>query len=269
MRARAVRSRAARVALLCLGLVGAIGTEAQAEEGGTSIAELTQERLNPLATAYNLQGTMSFGFARHQDVQPTFTLQPLIPLPLTEDWRLVTRTDLSIIDLPGPDGVTGLGDLTTSLFLTPTRTGKWVWGAGPIFQFPTATNEALGTGKWSAGPTGVLVYVDGPWLNGILVSHLWSFAGQSDREDVSLTTIELKFSYQFSNGWYVQTNPVMTYDWKAPAGEGWTIPVGFDVGKVFQVGSMGITLQLGAYYNAKKPPGTADWTLETSVTLTF
>lgn len=258
------------MALLCLVLVGAAATAGRCEDsGGASLADLTRQRLNPLAEDYNLQGTMSFGFARHQDVQPTFTFQPLLPLPLTEDWRLVTRTDLSIIDLPGPDGVTGLGDLTTSLFLTPAHTGTWVWGAGPIFQFPTATNEALGTGKWSAGPTGVVVYVDGPWLNGILVSHLWSFAGKSDREDVSFTQIELKFSYQFSNGWYVQTNPTMTYDWKAAAGEGWTIPVGFDVGKVFKVGSQGVSVQLGAYYNAKKPPGAADWTLNTSVTLTF
>jgi len=260
---------AGRIAAPCLVFIGALTGPVLGGDSGASIAELTQERLNPLAEAYNLQGSMSFGFARHQDVQPTFTFQPLIPLPLTADWRLVTRSFLSIVDLPGPHGVTGLSDLMTSLFLTPTHTGKWVWGAGPIFQFPTATDEALGTGKWSAGPTGVVVYVDGPWLNGILVSHLWSFAGKSDREDVSFTQIELKFSYQFSNGWYVQTNPTMTYDWKAAAGEGWTIPVGFDVGKVFEIGSQGVSVQLGAYYNAKRPPGAADWTLNTSVTLTF
>ena len=257
------------MALLCLAVVGPPATAARCEDGGVFLTDLTPQRLNPLAEDYNLQGSMSLGFARHQAVQPTFTFQPLIPLPLTADWRLVSRSFLSIIDLPGPDGLTGLSDLTTSLFLTPAHTGKWVWGAGPIFQFPTATDEALGTGKWSAGPTGALVYVDGPWINGILVSHLWSFAGKSDREDVSFTQIELKASYQFWNGWYVQTNPTMTYDWKAPAGEGWTIPVGFDVGKMFQIGSRGLSLQLGAYYNAKKPPGAADWTLNTSVTLTF
>jgi hypothetical protein len=65
----------------------------------------------------------------------------------------------------------------------------------------------------------------------MLVIHLWSFAGSSTREDVSLTQIQVQFSYQFSNGWYIDTNPTMTYDWKAPSNQG-------------------MSLQLGAYYNA-------------------
>jgi hypothetical protein len=257
--------------MCCLALVAVGAVCARGEDGGPSLGDLTQRRLNPLAEAVNLQGIVSFGFGfgpRH-DVQPSLTFQPLIPLPLTEDWRLVTRSFVSIVDLPDPDGVTGLGDLTVSLFLTPARTGKWVWGAGPILQLPSATDEALGTGKWAAGPTAALVYVEGPWLNGILVSHLWSFAGPGHRRDVSLTQIEAKVSYQFSNGWYVQTNPVTSCDRTVPGSQGWTVPVGLDIGKVFKVGSQGVSLQIGAYYNARKPPGAADWTLQTSLTLTY
>jgi len=256
-------------AACCLALAAACAAPASAEDTGRSVGDLAKQKLNPLAEAINLPATLSFGFGPRHDVQPSLTFQPLIPLRLSEDWRLVTRSSVPIIDIPGPDDVTGLGDINVSLFLTPARTGTWVWGAGPILQFPTATDEALGTGKWAAGPTAVLVYVDGPWLNGVLVSHLWSFAGSSTREDVSLTQIEVKFSYEFSSGWYIDTNPVMTYDWKAPSNQGWTIPVGLDVGKVFKIGNQGMSLQLGAYYNVKKPDGTADWFLQTQFTLIY
>jgi len=171
-----------------------------------------------------------------------------------------------VIDLPGPYGVTGLGDINVSVFASPARTGKWVWGVGPILQFPTATDERLGTGKWAAGPTAALVYVEDPWLGGILVSHLQSFAGPRDRDDVSLTQIEVKVSYQFQGGWYVQTDPVMSYDWKAPSDQGWTLPIGLEFGKVFKGG---LSLQIGAYYNAKKPSVAASWTLQTTVGFTY
>ncbi len=258
-------------AVCCLAVAAACAAPASAEDTGRSVEDLAQQKLNPFADAISLPATLSFGFGSgpRNDVQPSLTFQPLIPLPLSQNWRLVTRSNVPIINIPDPDGVTGFGDIDVSLFLTPARTGKWVWGAGPILQFPTATDEALGTGKWAAGPTAALVYVDGPWLNGTLVSHLWSFAGSSTREDVSLTQIEVKFSYQFSGGWYIDTDPVMTYDWKAPSDQGWTIPVGLDVGKVFKIGNQGMSLQLGAYYNAMKPAGTADWFLQTQFTLTY
>ena len=73
-----------------------------------------------------------------------------------------------------------------------------------------------------------LLYVDGPWVNGILVSHLWSVAGRSSRQDVS-------------------------------------VPIGVDVGRTFTIGSQGISLQIGAYDNVKKPTGAAEWVLDTQV----
>ncbi len=235
----------------------------RAEEAGGGPPTPVQEKLNPLADVIKLSAMLSFGFGFGPDrnTQPTLNLQPVIPLRLTEDWRVITRSSLSVIHLPDPEETTGLGDLEVSLFLTPARTGPWVWGLGPIFQFPTATDTTLGTGKWSAGPTGALLYVNGPWVNGILASQIWSFAGPSSREDVSLTQIEVLLSYTFGSNWYVQTNPTYSYDWKAPSGQGWIVPIGMDVGKVFPIGSQSLSLQVGAYYNVRKPDGAADWVL--------
>jgi len=251
---------------LCLLVLAAAGAPAAwAQDVGDAPGTLARMKLNPLASEPELPATLSFGFGvgPRRETEPALNFQPRLPLPLTEDWRIVTRSSVSLTHLPSPEDVTGLGDIDVSLFLTPARTGTWVWGVGPILQFPTATDPALGTEKWSAGPTAALLYVDGPWTNGVLVSHLWSFAGRRSRDDVSLTQIEAQLSYAFSNGWYVQSNPVFAHDAKAPRGEDWTVPIGVDVGREFRVGAQGASLQVGAYYNVKKPTGAAEWVLQT------
>ena len=264
---RHVGRQVVSVALLSVTFAMAFPLPMRAEEAGAVPPSPVQETLNPLADVIKLPATLSFGlgFGPDRDTQPTLTLQPVIPFGLTEDWRIVSRSSLSIIHLADPDETTGLGDLDVSLFLTPARTGPWVWGLGPIFEFPTATDTTLGTGKWSAGPAGTLVYVSGPWIDGILVSQLWSFAGADGRQSVSLTQIEALLSYAFANNWYVQTNPTFSCDWQASSGEKWVVPIGIDIGKVFPIGSQSVSLQLGGYYNVKKPDGAADWVLQVQI----
>lgn len=251
------------------GVMLALACAARGDEVTRTPQALAQQTLNPLAYSLSVPVALSIGFGPHGDTRPTLSIQPLIPLPLTENWRLVTRSNLGIVHLPALDEATGLGDLDVSAFLTPARAGHWVWGVGPIVQLPTATDPALGTGKWSAGPTAVLVHVAGPWVNGILVSHLWSFAGSRGRQDVSLTQMELQVAYTHASGWYVQTNPTISYDWRAPSQQAWTIPVGLDVGRTFAVGARGISVQLGAYYNVEKPSGSPGWVLQTQISWTY
>jgi hypothetical protein len=63
--------------------------------------------------------------------------------------------------------VFGLGDVQPSLFLSPAQPGKLIWGMGPVLQFPTATDDSLGQGKWGAGPTAVALVMHGPWVSGV------------------------------------------------------------------------------------------------------
>ena len=92
-------------------------------------------------------------------------------------------------------------------------------------------------GKWSAGPTGALVYSDrdSPWFAGILVTQLWSIAG-TPRAAVNQTSTEVDLSYNFESGWYIQTDPIITYDWSATPRQALALPVGIDVGKVTKIG---------------------------------
>jgi len=245
-------------------------SSARAEDTGGAAQSLVKQQLNPLANSVKLSATLSAEQGPDGDTQPNLNFEPIIPFGLTDDWRVVTRPSVSILRLPAAQGgTTGLGDTQLPFFLTPAKTGDWVWGAGPIIQIPTATGTALGTGKWSAGPTGALIYVGGPWVNGVIASQLWSVAGPESRAPVSLTQLEVQVNYTFADNYYVDTDPTFSYDWKAPAGQGWTVPIGFDAGKVFTIGKQGLSLQFGAYYNVKTPSGSADWILDVEMTWQF
>ena len=108
----------------------------------------------------------------------------MIPIHLTPDWNLITRTIVPIFNVPslapGVDHVFGMGDINPTVFLSPAGANKFIWGIGPTFTFPTASDRALGNGKWSAGPAAVGVLMTGPWVAGALVNNQWSFAGWGD-----------------------------------------------------------------------------------------
>jgi hypothetical protein len=87
----------------------------------------------------------------------------VIPISLTKDWNLITRTITPIINQPSPapgiPSAFGLGGINPSLFLSPANSGKLIWGTGPTLTLPTATTSIPGDGKWQAGPTFVLLTV--------------------------------------------------------------------------------------------------------------
>jgi hypothetical protein len=72
----------------------------------------------------------------------------------------------------------GTGPITFSAFLSPAEPKNgWLWGVGPVIQVPTASDPTLGSSVWGGGPTGVLVYMKGPWVAGGLANNVWSFGG--------------------------------------------------------------------------------------------
>jgi hypothetical protein len=235
------------------------------------LQELAKQKHNPFAD----QVTLPFEISSSLDVGPGngtaagLNIQPVIPISLSEDWKLITRTSLSVLDSPQPHRKLGFGDIELQTFLSPGLFDKWVWGFGPDLQLPTATDPELGTGKWSAGPAFGLIYVDGPWVNGILASHVWSFAGDSNRDAVSQSTIEPMVSYNFDNGWYLSFDSSMTADWNAPSGLRWTIPVGMDAGKTFSIGQQSLSLQFGTYYNIERAEGAARWLVRFQLSFVF
>jgi hypothetical protein len=236
-----------------------------------TVRELAQEALNPFAESIKVpvESVTGFRIGSHRHTGESVNIEPVVPFAAGPDWNVIAQPLLAMTSLPGPDATTGLDDMQLSVFLTPTRTGSWVWGLGPIVELPTASDRQLGTGKWSAGPTGAVVYSNGPWLNGILVSHLASFAGNRHRGDVNLTSFEPQVSYTFENGWSVQTSPTISYDWTADSSNAWTLPLGADVGTSFTMGPQAMSVQVGAYDLVKHPDGDPEAIVRVQVTFLF
>ncbi|MCK5710268.1 MAG: neuromedin U [Deltaproteobacteria bacterium] len=237
--------------------------------------DLAKQAQNPIANLISVpfQNNINFGLGPHDRTQNLLLIQPVIPIRLTDGLNLITRTIAPVLYQPDVEsnsgGEFGLGDINESLFFSPSKPSKIVWGVGPIVQFPTATHNVLGTGKWEAGPTAVALTMPGHWVIGALINNLWSFAGDNDRKKVSLLTFQYFINYNFSHGWYLTSSPVNTANWKADNNNRWTIPFGGGGGKIFHVGKQALNFQTQAFYNAERPAGAADWTLRIQLVFLF
>lgn len=241
-----------------------------------STEELARAAQNPIADLISVpfQNNTNFGIGPHDRTQNVLNIQPVIPFSVG-DWNVITRTIAPVISQPDvneSDGSTfGLGDINTTWFLSPAKPGKLLWGLGPILSFPTATDEALGSEKWGLGPSAVVLAMPGNWVVGGLVSSVWSVAGDSDRADVNKMTFQYFVNYNFSDGWYLTSAPIITADWEADSNDRWLVPFGGGVGKITRIGKQPINVSLHGYYNAIHPDDTpySDWTLRFQVQFLF
>ena len=243
--------------------------------GAEDKADLAQAAQNPVANMISLplQNNTNFGVGPGDDVQNVLNIQPVIPVKLSENWNLITRTIAPLIYQPelgpGSDSEFGLGDINATLFLSPAKAGKIIWGAGPAFSFPTASDKVLGSEKWSAGPSVVALKIQGPWVVGCLASNLWSFAGDDDRQDVNQFLFQYFINYNLPEGWYVSSAPIITANWEADSDNTWTVPFGGGVGKIFRIGKQPLNAQVQGFYNAITPNNGADWTLRLQLQFLF
>jgi len=146
---------------------------------------------NPVADMISVPFQSNFNFGQggegptREQTQYILNIQPVIPFSLNEDWNLITRTIVPIINQPslfsGMESAWGLGDINPSFFFSPAKPGEWIWGVGPTFTFPTATDETIGQKKYSAGPTAVVLTMRGKLVFGALANNQWSYAGWGDK----------------------------------------------------------------------------------------
>ncbi len=229
-------------------------------------------------------------------VANVFTLMPILPVPLTKDWILVNRPIMSFINLNRPDtsainqggfpdlfaeGGSAFGGLPSSIPTTRQTefgdfifwhalaprdlpdflNGKLIWGVGPSVIYPTATHTALGSQKWSAGPGILAMYMGQGVKVGGLVQHWNSFAGPSDRPDVSKSNIQPLLYFDLPNLWQIGTSPNILINWEAGGDNKYTLPIGGGVNKTLLLfGKLPTRFELTVYWSAVKPDGVGqDW----------
>jgi hypothetical protein len=239
-------------------------------------AELAKKLSNPVASLVSVPlqyNDDAYGGANDGASATRLVIQPVVPFSLNENWNLITRTLIPLVDQKGfpvaAMNESGLGDITTSLFLSPKAptAGGWIWGAGPVLLLPTASKDVLGTEKWGIGPTGVALRQDGPWTVGILAGHVWSVAGNGNRNDVSSTTLQPFFSYTTKSHMTIGAYTESAYNWKDKQ---WSVPLIVQAGQLFKIGPQILQFAVAGKYWAESPDnGPKGWGLRLQLTFLF
>lgn len=245
-------------------------------------AELSEEELaklaqNPVGNLISLpfQNNTNLNFGPEKGTQNILNIQPVVPISISSEWNIITRTILPLIwnpslgpDIPGKDGT---GDIVFTAFLSPARPGHWIWGAGPVVQVPTNSNAQLGNKNWGLGPSFVVLHLEhgDPWVYGVLVNNIWSLSSNKQGGSYNNGLIQPFINYNFKEGFYLTSSPILTVDWKADSGQRWTVPIGGGVGKIFHFGRLPVNTQLSGYYNVVRPDFGANWQIRAQVQLMF
>ena len=238
-------------------LLGALSLEAAAGEPKT-LDQVAEELANPLAPVTTLSGNVRAEMGNGPDDETNYQvrLQPSFFKPFEEKSALLVRTILPLRSTQWPTRADGLGDLSIIPYFVPDITSTTFVGYGGALLLPSATRDELGSGKWAAGPAVIVARTGKPITWGGLVQHVWSFAGDDDRADVSVTTLQPFITYVLAEGWAANLTTETTYNWNATAGNEWTVPLTLGASKVVQFGAEFVNFGL-AYVNYLQHPTAA------------
>jgi hypothetical protein len=266
-------SLALLVALCCISRALAQG-QPNAAAGGDA-ENVAKQLANPIANLVSipLQFNWEEGVGPNDDLRTVVNFQPVVPFTLNEDWNVIGRMILPYLSqpslVPGAPSTSGVGDMLLSLFFSPVKSQVAIWGVGPVVALPMTTDPFLGSGKWSAGPTAVVLKQSGQWTYGALVNHLWSFAdtGDIERNDVNQSYLQPFVAYTTKSAVTFNVSSESTANWEAASGEKWTVPINVNVSKVTKLGPFPFSLGAGMGVFVEKPAGAPEWKLRLTATL--
>ena len=196
------RRRRFALALMAAVLFSNTTSAQQPAAGEHDSADLAKQLANPIASLVSVP----FQFNWEQNVGPSeltrfvLNVQPVMPFTVNDGVNLIVRLIAPLVSQPplfdGGSAGFGISDVTTSFFISPSKSRRLIWGAGPVVVLPSTSEPTLGSGKWSAGPTVVALKQAGPWTVGALWNQVWSFSGDPSRNDVNQMFLQPFASYQ-------------------------------------------------------------------------
>ena len=277
----------ARLAATVATLLFALPLAAQNAAPANDTEALAKATQNPVASLISVpfQNNTNFAIGPYDRTQNVLNIQPVIPAKISPHWMLISRIIQPIVWQPYSTQTTGgefgFGDMSPTFFLSPARPGKLIWGAGPAWVFPTATNQLLGQGKVSIGPSVVALVQPGHWTLGALVNNVWSFAGSGGRPEVNQMTLQYFVNYNLHKGWFLSSSPILTANWNNAApldaanggdttsGGRWTVPFGGGIGRITRLGPQPVNLALNFYGNVVRPSGASSWGMRFQIALLY
>ena len=230
--------------------------------------ELAKQLSNPIASLISVP--FQYNYIRtygDNGYKNLLNIQPVVPISISEDWNLISRTIVPVIQQKNvqPDrSQFGLGDITESVWFSPKKPSSsgLIWGVGAVALIPTGT-DSIGADSWGFGPTVIVLKQDGPWTYGALANQVWDTSGPADISSMFLQPFLAK---GLGQGRTVSINSESTYDWNS---HDWTVPITLSFSKVSKWGNQMVSNQVGAGWYATTPDGGPDWQLRYALTLLF
>lgn len=230
-----MRTRTMGVLFRIVALALLLNGKALAQDQSNAAAQAN----NPLAnmTAFNIQDYYIGDLTESDDSANQAWFRFAKPFSVSDtNWLL--RASLPVNTFPtSPDGdkETGIGDFNVfAAYLIDTGNPAVSFGFGPQVTAPTASKDELGSGKWSAGFANVLFNASSPQFQyGYLLTWQASFAGDDDREYVSVLALQPFVFYQLGGGTYLRTTPIWAYNLKT---DDYSVPLGVGIGRVIKDG---------------------------------
>ena len=254
---------------LALSLALATAPAAMGDEAAAASAQAN----NPLAnmTALNFQDYYIGELTGIKESANQFWVRFAKPFSLGDSkWLLQASLPLNSYPTP-PNGhtKTGLGDLNVfAAYLIDTGNPAISFGIGPQLTVPSATDDALGTEKWSAGLANVLFNASSPRLQyGYLLTWQASFAGDEDRADVNVAAFQPFLIFQLGHGTYLRSAPIWVYNIET---DDYSIPLGLGIGKVIKRGKTVFNVFVEPQFSvADRGNGQPDWQVFAGVNMQF
>jgi hypothetical protein len=259
------------VGLLLLSSSVARAQQAKPAATGES-EELAKKLANPISDLVSVP----LQFNWEQNVGPSeltrfiLNVQPVMPFELNADWNLIARVIMPLVSQPplfsGGGATFGMSDITTSFFFSPRKVTRFTLGAGPVIVLPSTSEPTLGSGKWSIGPTVVVLKQEGPWTYGALWNQVWSFSGDASRADVNQMFLQPFLAYQATRTVTLTAQSEMTTNWEADDQQ-WTVPLNFVVSKLSSFGTFPASYQFGFGAFVAHPDVGPSWKVRAAIVI--
>ncbi len=239
---------------ICLGLTLTIATSAFAADDAADLAKkLANPVSNMISVTFQFNYDENIGAAENIE-RSQLNIQPVIPIELSDNWNVISRTVLPVVYQNYGDAAKdddwGTGDTMQSFFLSPAKQGDngIIWGIGPVMLLPTASEKTLGADQYGLGPTAVLLKQANGWTFGTLANHVWAVHHDDNDKAVNSTFVQPFINYTFPSSLTLILNSEATYDWNNDEAN---IPINMLATKVFNINGQLISVGGGARYWAE------------------